>query len=476
VSSTWAFHVRDEQRPPKGDWTTWIYLGGRGAGKTRAGAEWVRARVEEGCRRIAIVGANANDARYVMVEGESGLLSVTSPWLRAKYEPSKRLITWPNGAIATLFSAEEPDMLRGPQHDTAWCDELAKWTHLEAAWDNYEQIGSINGPSRMGFLSANLPTYSGANPDNTNTLTVDLSESAGVLSSGSLSDAQAGRTLCYVDGELISYVTATLIDATATNESHAVPQVAPFEVAVKYTNTFLTNISVSDGLITFTEVSSNPGTHQYAIIAPGVYEFNGPYAGAILFSYTYGNPSHYQLTGLERGMYGTTISAHPANAEFARLDVAIFEFDLPNQYVGIPLYIKLPSVNIFGLGAQTLADVSAFDYTPIGTGIPGGIVKTGTYTATSADATAGTITIATGLAVVSVFQVTITRGTVTVTGDAKVMSSGANIIIANGPSTYTIAAGDVINWLATGATQLPALLDTSGNIVKDTSGNTIFTL
>jgi len=138
VSSTWAFHVRDEQRPPKGDWTTWIYLGGRGAGKTRAGAEWVRARVEEGCRRIAIVGANANDARYVMVEGESGLLSVASPWLRAKYEPSKRLITWPNGAIATLFSAEEPDMLRGPQHDTAWCDELAKWTHLEAAWDNLQ--------------------------------------------------------------------------------------------------------------------------------------------------------------------------------------------------------------------------------------------------------------------------------------------------------------------------------------------------
>jgi phage terminase large subunit-like protein len=138
VSSTWAFHVRDEQRPPQGDWTTWIYLGGRCAGKTRAGAEWVRDRVENGCRRIAIVGANANDARYVMVEGESGLLSVASPWLRAKYEPSKRLITWPNGAIATLYSAEDPDMLRGPQHDTAWCDELAKWTYLEAAFDNLQ--------------------------------------------------------------------------------------------------------------------------------------------------------------------------------------------------------------------------------------------------------------------------------------------------------------------------------------------------
>jgi phage terminase large subunit-like protein len=138
LSNTWAFHVRDEQRPPEGDWTTWIYLGGRGAGKTRAGAEWVRARVESGCRRIAIVGANANDARYVMVEGESGLLSVASPWLRAKFEPSKRLITWPNGAIATLYSAEDPDMLRGPQHDTAWCDELAKWTYLEAAFDNLQ--------------------------------------------------------------------------------------------------------------------------------------------------------------------------------------------------------------------------------------------------------------------------------------------------------------------------------------------------
>jgi phage terminase large subunit-like protein len=73
-----------------------------------------------------------------MVEGECGLMSVASPWCRAHYEPSKRLITWPNGAIATLYSAEDPDMLRGPQHDTAWCDELAKWTYLEAAWDNLQ--------------------------------------------------------------------------------------------------------------------------------------------------------------------------------------------------------------------------------------------------------------------------------------------------------------------------------------------------
>ena len=135
----WRSHARAEQRPPAGDWTTWLYLGGRGAGKTRAGAEWVRARVETGHgRRIALVASTAADARDVMVEGESGLLAVSPWWNRPKYEPSKRRLTWRNGAIATLYSAEKPDVLRGPQHDSAWCDELAKWKYLEAAWDNLQ--------------------------------------------------------------------------------------------------------------------------------------------------------------------------------------------------------------------------------------------------------------------------------------------------------------------------------------------------
>ena len=135
----WPFWARPEQLPPDGAWTTWLYMGGRGAGKTRAGAEWITARVASRLgRRIALVASTAADARDVMIEGESGLLAVSPAWHRPLYEPSKRRITWPNGAVATLFSAEKPDALRGPQHDTAWCDELAKWKYLEAAWDNLQ--------------------------------------------------------------------------------------------------------------------------------------------------------------------------------------------------------------------------------------------------------------------------------------------------------------------------------------------------
>ncbi|HEY1615142.1 MAG TPA: terminase family protein [Rhizomicrobium sp.] len=135
----WPYWGRSEQQPPQGAWTTWLYMGGRGAGKTRAGAEWIRARAESGRgRRIALVAATAADARDVMVEGESGLLAIAPPWNRPVFEPSKRRLTWANGAIATLYSAEEPDALRGPQHDTAWCDELAKWKRLDAAWDNLQ--------------------------------------------------------------------------------------------------------------------------------------------------------------------------------------------------------------------------------------------------------------------------------------------------------------------------------------------------
>jgi phage terminase large subunit-like protein len=97
-------------------------LMGRGAGKTRAAAEWVRRRVESGAaRRLALVGATAADVRDTMVDGESGLLAICPPWFRPRYEPTKRRLTWPNGARATTFSADEPDRLRGPQHDAAWC-------------------------------------------------------------------------------------------------------------------------------------------------------------------------------------------------------------------------------------------------------------------------------------------------------------------------------------------------------------------
>jgi phage terminase large subunit-like protein len=136
----WTNWARLDQLPPEGDqWRCWLILGGRGSGKTRSGAEWVRA-IAHGewgvtAKRIAIIAPTHAEARLVMIEGQSGLLSVHGQDERPLYESSKRTITWPNGSIAQVFSAEDYDGLRGPQFDAAWCDELAKWKHAEQAWD-----------------------------------------------------------------------------------------------------------------------------------------------------------------------------------------------------------------------------------------------------------------------------------------------------------------------------------------------------
>ena len=131
----WEHWARETQRTPPGDWRVWLILAGRGFGKTRTGAEFVRERVEAGtAQHIALVGATASDVRDTMIEGESGLLAIFPPWNRPKYEPSKRRVTFRNGAIATAFTADEPDRLRGPNHDLAWADELAAWRYPDA-WD-----------------------------------------------------------------------------------------------------------------------------------------------------------------------------------------------------------------------------------------------------------------------------------------------------------------------------------------------------
>lgn len=129
----WHILARDNQLPPEGDWSKWLMLMGRGAGKTRSGAEWVTGLADEypGCR-IAVVARTAADARDVIVEGESGILAVAPPGFVPEYMPSKRRVVWPNGSIATLYSGEEPDQLRGPQHHFALCDELASWKYPEA--------------------------------------------------------------------------------------------------------------------------------------------------------------------------------------------------------------------------------------------------------------------------------------------------------------------------------------------------------
>lgn len=137
LERNWAFLARPGQLPPAGDWRIWLMMAGRGYGKTRAGAEWVRAVAEaEPAARIALVGATLGEARSVMVEGASGVLAIAPWWNRPAYAPALRTLRWPNGAIATLYGAAEPESLRGPQFSHGWADEIAKWAGGEAAWDN----------------------------------------------------------------------------------------------------------------------------------------------------------------------------------------------------------------------------------------------------------------------------------------------------------------------------------------------------
>lgn len=166
------FWALPHQLPPEGAWRTWIIMGGRGAGKTRAGAEWVRAEVEGAgpedpgrSRRVALVGETVEQVREVMVFGESGILACSPPDRRPEWEATRKRLVWPNGAVAQVFSAHEPESLRGPQFDAAWVDELAKWKRADEAWDMLQfalRLGShprqvvTTTPRNVGVLKAIL--------------------------------------------------------------------------------------------------------------------------------------------------------------------------------------------------------------------------------------------------------------------------------------------------------------------------------
>ena len=140
LDSQFEMWAQTGQLPPKQEgWTTWLMMAGRGFGKTRAGAEWIHALAMTGKRRIALVGATIDEARSIMVEGVSGLLSVAKRQrVNVRWEPSKGELRWPKGSVAKLFSGDNPDGLRGAEHDFAWCDELAKWRQPDATWDNLQ--------------------------------------------------------------------------------------------------------------------------------------------------------------------------------------------------------------------------------------------------------------------------------------------------------------------------------------------------
>ena len=155
MEQIWTAVANDHQLPPREDFTTWLILGGRGAGKTRAGAEWIRASVASSgdgepandnrfthkARAIALVAETYADAREVMIEGPSGIRAVTPEHLRPSYEASRRRLVWENGAVAYAFSAEDPDGLRGYQFDTAWSDGPIRRSRRAATFGAMHQIG-----------------------------------------------------------------------------------------------------------------------------------------------------------------------------------------------------------------------------------------------------------------------------------------------------------------------------------------------
>jgi phage terminase large subunit-like protein len=147
LSLPWLFEfwALPHQLPPRGAWKTWVIMGGRGAGKTRAGSEWVRAQVEGAgpndpgaAKRVALLGETVDQVREVMVMGESGIIACSPPDRRPEWLASRRQLVWPNGAVAQVFSAHEPEAMRGPQFDAAWADELGKWKRGGEAWDQLQ--------------------------------------------------------------------------------------------------------------------------------------------------------------------------------------------------------------------------------------------------------------------------------------------------------------------------------------------------
>ncbi len=208
------------QLPPGGEgWRTWLMMAGRGFGKTRAGAEWIfRLGEARPGSLIALVGASIDDARMVMIEGVSGLLAVARlHQRRLKWEPSLGRLTWPNGSQAQLFSGDNPDGLRGPEHDFAWADELAKWRLAQDAWDNL-QFGLRRGPrprvlvtttprpiellKRMAEQAATVVTR-GRTSDN-----INLDEKVVDLLTATYAGTRVGRQ--ELDGELICDVEGAL--------------------------------------------------------------------------------------------------------------------------------------------------------------------------------------------------------------------------------------------------------------------------
>jgi phage terminase large subunit-like protein len=227
----WNFWGRPEQLAPEGDWNIWLLLAGRGFGKTRTAAEWVRdeaKRTDQGILRFALVARTAADVRDVLIEGESGLLNVCPPSERPLYEPSKRRVTFSNGNTCTAFTADEPDSLRGPQFTHAWGDEVAAWRQTPdaagmTAFDNL-RVGTRLGrnpkilitttPKRVPLLYS-LLAEAEKNPEKVKVTRGSTMDNSGNLSSSyidAITGVYAGTRLAAQElyGEMLDAVEGAL--------------------------------------------------------------------------------------------------------------------------------------------------------------------------------------------------------------------------------------------------------------------------
>lgn len=232
----WSFWANGAQLPPDGDWRFWLIMGGRGSGKTRAGAEWLRAQAESGRRgRFALVGPTYADVRNVMIEGESGLLAIAPKDQRPVFESSRGRLVWPNGAQAFAFSAESLEGLRGPQFHAAWCDEFCVWKNGETVLSTLDmalRLGNApravitttprtNRAMRALLQSPDLALTRMSTEDNLANLAPGFW--------GSVTRRYGGTTLARqeLDGELIEDVSDILFSRKLIDDHRIPPQAAP---------------------------------------------------------------------------------------------------------------------------------------------------------------------------------------------------------------------------------------------------------
>ncbi len=276
------FWALPHQLPPDGAWKTWVIMGGRGAGKTRAGAEWVRAEVEGAgpldpgrARRVALVGETLDQVRDVMILGDSGILACSPPDRRPVWEASKKRLIWPNGAQAQVFSAHEPDSLRGPQFDAAWVDELAKWKKASATWEQLQfglRLGSnprqvvTTTPQNVAALKSilkNPSTVVTQAPTDANRayLAASFLEEVTARYAGTKTGAQE------LEGLLIEDVEGALWQASALEKSR-LEQAPPLQRIVVAVDPPVTGHGRSDecGIVVVGAVTEGPPQDWYAVV------------------------------------------------------------------------------------------------------------------------------------------------------------------------------------------------------------------